>query len=132
MEAQKQERLNGIINEFEAEEVALHKLNEELSSTALVLVGEDEPRERYEHMRNQHIRARERLVAINSETHEIDRDLQFFADHDVCPTCDQPITDQHFAQYRARVTPRLDELKRDHGIVNLDIQTTATGRQHMN
>jgi exonuclease SbcC len=121
-EQQKQTRLNEIIDEFERLEKACAESGGQAGD--MLLVDEEQERQRYEHMRSQHMRARERLAAADTELGTIIQNMNWLADNDICPTCEQPITQAHKDSHNERVLPRWRQLDNERQIAALDTQTT--------
>ena len=105
---QKQEKLD-LISDFQGEIKALHGKNVELSeSIESQLPNADVERGRGEAK----IRELEAYkTKFNIEVKKIVKDVQFFEKHDICPTCDQTITEDTKAEHILEGKGRAKELQ---------------------
>jgi DNA repair exonuclease SbcCD ATPase subunit len=124
-EADKQARINEVLDAFEAAEREHAELAKEHGSKTLNLIAEEEARRRYEHMYTAHTQARERVASLTAEKDELGKNVSFLQKHDTCPVCDQPITVAHIRHHQQRIRPRLAELNNALETAQLDTQTTA-------
>ena len=124
---QKQEKLD-LISDFQDEIKALHGKNIELSeSIESQLPNADVERGRGE-AKIKELEAYK--TKFNIEVKKIVKDVQFFEKHDICPTCDQTITEDTKAEHILEGKGRAKELqsgisKADDGLQQAQVALTS-------
>jgi DNA repair exonuclease SbcCD ATPase subunit len=79
----------------------------------------------YTQARQEHQMTVEEQIRIQSDLKHLDDEVKFLAEHDVCPTCNQPLTKEHKRVHQLKLAPAFERLRLADGLIRKAVADAA-------